>query len=69
MNLSPLELAQTLEKKMSEVIGGNSARFTRADQADDFDMYDVHAVEIANAEKNVESTYKNELQRAKVEEI
>ena len=41
--MSPLELAQTLEKKMGEVMDGNSARFTRADSADDFDRFDVHA--------------------------
>ncbi len=47
-----------MEKKMSEVMDGNSARFTRADSADDFDRFDVHAEALYQEEQKVEAANK-----------
>ena len=69
LNLSAAELAQTIKTKISEILQGNSQRYTLADQADAFDQFDHTAMEIQKKEQSIENSYREELQGQKAKEV
>lgn len=62
-NLSAQELAQVIQVKIKDLVNGKSNRYTLVDGADEFDKFDVRSAALAQKEKQIESTYAEELRK------